>query len=55
MLIDAAGAERVVLGTDWPFDMGAEDGAAWVRGLGRLTGGEKEAVLGGNAAGLLGL
>ena len=55
MLIDAAGADRVVLGTDWPCDMGAEDGAAWVRGLGRLTEGEKEAVLGGNAAGLLGL
>ena len=55
MLIDAAGADRVVLGTDWPFDMGADDGAAWVRGLGRLTEEEKESVLGGNAAALLGL
>ncbi len=24
MLIDAVGVERVVLGTDWPFDMGID-------------------------------
>ena len=29
MLIDTVGVERVVLGTDWPFDMGIDWPVSW--------------------------
>ena len=52
-LVSAVGADRVLLGTDYPFDMGVTDP------LGRLAAAAlgdaaTEAVRGGNAAGLLG-
>ena len=52
-LVAWAGADRVVLGSDRPFDMGADDPVADIAALG-LGAGEQR-ILGGNAAGLLGL
>jgi aminocarboxymuconate-semialdehyde decarboxylase len=51
-LIDFAGPERIVLGSDYPFDMGDDDPAAHVRGLG-LGPGAEEAILGANVRRLL--
>ena len=55
MLIDTVGIERVVLGTDWPFDMGIDWPVSWVLGLASLTQGEKEAILWKNLEQLLGI
>src|SRR5215211_2663103 len=53
-LIEWAGADRVLLGTDYPFDMADPDPVATVRASG-LDPGDEAAILGENAAGLLGL
>ena len=53
-LVDYAGPERVLLGSDRPFDMGSDDPVGEVRALGLPPAAER-AVLGGNAARLLGL
>jgi aminocarboxymuconate-semialdehyde decarboxylase len=47
------GAERVLLGSDYPFDMGTERPAEIVRAL-ALPAEEEAAILGGNALRLLG-
>src|SRR5262249_38324682 len=52
-LVDFAGAERVLLGSDYPFDMGDERPAEVVRALG-LPADEEGAILGGNALRLIG-
>jgi aminocarboxymuconate-semialdehyde decarboxylase len=52
-LIEDAGPEHVLLGSDRPFDMGSDDPVGEVRGL-RLPAAEEAAVLGGNAMRLLG-
>ena len=54
-LIDSVGIERLVFGTDWPFDMAIDDPVQWVRGLDKLSEDEKDAILGGNIARLLDL
>jgi aminocarboxymuconate-semialdehyde decarboxylase len=51
-LIGFAGPERIVLGSDYPFDMGDADPAARVRALG-LAPDAEEAVLGGAVLRLL--
>jgi len=53
-LIGAAGVDRVLLGSDFPFDMGTDDplGALGAAGL---TESDFHAVRGGNAADLPGL
>ncbi len=51
-LIDDAGPEHVLLGSDRPFDMGSDDPVGEVRAL-CLTAAAQAAVLGGNAARLL--
>jgi aminocarboxymuconate-semialdehyde decarboxylase len=51
-LVDFAGADRVLLGSDHPFDMGDPDPVATVLAAG-LDGAAKAAVLGGNAERLL--
>jgi aminocarboxymuconate-semialdehyde decarboxylase len=53
-LIEYAGVERVLLGSDHPFDMGTQSPVEEVRAL-DLTEDEEEALLGLNAARLLGL
>ncbi|MGW0712145.1 amidohydrolase family protein [Streptomyces sp. NPDC002643] len=53
-LIRVAGADRVLLGSDFPFDMGTEDPLDAVRAAG-LPYTDFHAVRGGNAAALLGL
>ncbi len=52
-LIDAVGADRVLLGSDWPFEMGLDSPVEWVKGLESLTQPEKELIIGDNAEGLL--
>jgi aminocarboxymuconate-semialdehyde decarboxylase len=52
-LVDLFGPERVLLGSDYPFDMGSDRPAELVRGLG-LAPEDEDAILGGNALRLLG-
>ena len=52
-MIDKYGAEHVLLGTDYPYDMGVENPIRFVAGVPRLKRDEKERILGGNAARLL--
>lgn len=52
-LVRFAGAENVLLGSDYPFDMGSERPAELVRSAG-LAGAEEAAILGGNAERLFG-
>ncbi|GAA3732932.1 aminocarboxymuconate-semialdehyde decarboxylase [Spinactinospora alkalitolerans] len=53
-LVEAVGADRVVLGSDHPFDMGTDDPLAALRGAG-LDAACVEAISGGNAAALFDL
>ena len=55
MLIDSVGIDKVVFGTDWPFDMCADWPVSWVLGLESLTQEEKEAILYKNLEKLLGI
>lgn len=52
-LIDNVGSDRVVLGSDYPADMGQPDPVTWIEGS-DLSHAEKRAVLGENASKLLG-
>ena len=54
-LIDAVGADRVVLGTDWPADMCTDWPVSWILEMQSLTQEEKEAILWKNLERLLGL
>lgn len=54
-LIRNAGASQVVLGTDFPFDMGVDDPIARLDAVAGLSESEREAIAGGNAAGLINL
>jgi aminocarboxymuconate-semialdehyde decarboxylase len=51
-LVATVGAENVLLGSDYPFDMGSERPAELVRAAG-LPPGEEAAILGGNAERLM--
>lgn len=51
-LIDVAGASQVVLGSDYPFDMGLDDPVEFVRGA-DLSDEDTARVLSGNAEALL--
>ncbi|WP_194421263.1 amidohydrolase family protein [Microbacterium abyssi] len=51
-LIAAAGASQVVLGSDYPFDMGLDEPVDFVRGAG-LSADITDGILAGNAAALL--
>jgi len=50
-LVDVVGIDRVVLGTDFPADMGQPDPVAWIEAS-DLSDVEKDAVLGSNAEGM---
>jgi aminocarboxymuconate-semialdehyde decarboxylase len=52
-LVGYAGADHVLLGSDYPFDMGVERPAEMVRAL-ALPADDEAKILGGNAARLLG-
>jgi aminocarboxymuconate-semialdehyde decarboxylase len=54
-LLDQVGADRVVLGSDWPFVPWNPSPVAWVQGLASLTQEEKERILWRNLERLLGL
>ena len=54
-LVNLVGRERVVMGTDSPFDMGENDPVGLIRNTRGLDAATQTAILGGNAAALLGL
>ena len=53
-LVNLWGANHVVIGTDYPYDMGWYKPVDFVNGA-KLTRAQKDAIIGGNAAKLLGL
>jgi aminocarboxymuconate-semialdehyde decarboxylase len=54
-LIDTVGVDRVVFGTDWPYDMALDWPVAWILRMETLSQEEKEAILWKNLAKLLNL
>jgi predicted TIM-barrel fold metal-dependent hydrolase len=54
-LLDQVGADRVVLGSDWPFVPWEPSPGGWVPGLASLTDEEKDRILWQNVEALLGL
>lgn len=52
-LVNLWGAGHVVIGTDYPYDMGYYKPVDFVNGAKALTRAEKDAIIGGNAAKLL--
>ena len=54
-VIDLVGVDRVVFGTDWPYDMCEDWPVSWILGLESLTQEEKERILWRNLEGLLGI
>ena len=52
-LIARFGADHVLLGTDYPYDMGMERPLEFIGGVKGLSAAEREAIQGGNAARLL--
>ncbi|MEJ8838509.1 amidohydrolase family protein [Ramlibacter sp. AN1133] len=52
-LVDRFGADHVVLGTDYPYDMGEDDPLGLLAQVKRLPKAERELIAGGNAARLL--
>jgi aminocarboxymuconate-semialdehyde decarboxylase len=52
-MVDRYGAEHVLLGTDYPYDMGEEDPLALIGSVPRLARAERDMIEGGNAARLL--
>jgi aminocarboxymuconate-semialdehyde decarboxylase len=52
-LIDTVGADRVVFGTDWPYDMALDWPVSWILAMKSLTQEEKEAILWKNLERLL--
>jgi aminocarboxymuconate-semialdehyde decarboxylase len=53
LLLDAVGADRVVLGSDWPFVPWHPSPVAWVQNLKTVTPDEKEKILWRNLEALL--
>jgi aminocarboxymuconate-semialdehyde decarboxylase len=52
-LIERFGEDHVLLGTDYPYDMGMEHPVDFIGGVAKLSARAREAVMGGNAARLL--
>lgn len=53
-LIDTMGADRVMMGSDYPFEMGEDDPVALVDSVPRIGDEERQAILWGNARRLFG-
>ena len=54
-VIDTVGADRVVLGTDYPAPMFLKDPVRWLDGLPEITDAEAEAILQTNPQRLMGM
>lgn len=54
-LVDAVGADRIVIGTDYPFDMGHYDPVGLIEDISGIGDADRAAMLGGNARALLGI
>jgi aminocarboxymuconate-semialdehyde decarboxylase len=54
-LVEVVGADRVMLGTDYPFDMGETDPLGLIAATEGLTAENRSAISGGNAARLFSL
>jgi aminocarboxymuconate-semialdehyde decarboxylase len=52
-LIDTVGADRVVFGTDWPYDMALDWPVSWILSMESLSQEEKDAILWKNLERLL--
>ena len=52
-LVERFGADHVLLGTDYPYDMGVEDPVGFIDAARELSPREKRQIMGGNAARLL--
>jgi aminocarboxymuconate-semialdehyde decarboxylase len=52
-MVERYGAEHVLLGTDYPFDMGVEDPVGFVKRVPGLSAAQRNQIQGGNAARLL--
>ena len=52
-LVDTWGADRIVMGTDYPYDMAEPDPVGFVDSTSGLSEQQKATVMGGNAAQLL--
>ncbi|HXM83351.1 MAG TPA: amidohydrolase family protein [Burkholderiales bacterium] len=52
-LIERFGADHVVMGTDYPYDMGVEDPVGFIDRVKKVSSLEKRQIVGGNAARLL--
>ena len=54
-LVDQVGADRVVLGSDWPFVPWDPNPVGWIQGLQSLNQEEKDLILWKNLEALLGV
>ena len=54
-MVDRYGADHVVLGTDYPYDMGMEHPVDFIGGTSGISASDKNKIMGGNAARLLGI
>ena len=54
-LIERFGADHVLLGTDYPYDMGVEDPVGFINRVPGLSSEKKNQIMGKNAARLLGI
>jgi len=52
-LVQYAGSDHVLLGTDYPFDMGEDDPVGFINKMKSVSQAEREKILGGNAVRLL--
>ncbi len=54
-LVEIVGVDRVMLGTDFPFDMGETDPIGLIDATESLSDADRVALSGGNAARIFGL
>lgn len=52
-LIESVGLDRIVMGTDYPADMGSDNPVAWVKQIGGLSAADKKKILEDNVKPLL--